>query len=103
MFLRLLRLIRTAGRDLLVFWYACRHPATPRALKIAGVLMALYVLSPVDLISDLIPVLGWIDDATLLALGIPALLRLVPQPALYEANAATEGLLSRVKLWYRRS
>jgi uncharacterized membrane protein YkvA (DUF1232 family) len=103
MFLRLLRLIRTAGRDLVVLWYACRHPATPRALKIAAILLGLYVLSPVDLISDLIPVLGWIDDVTLLAFGIPALLRLVPQPALHQAHAATEGLLSRVRLWYRKS
>jgi uncharacterized membrane protein YkvA (DUF1232 family) len=103
MFLRLLRLIRTAGRDLLVLWYACRHPAAPRSLKIGVILLALYVLSPVDLISDLIPVIGWIDDVTLLALGIPALLRLVPQPALHDAHRATEGLLSRVRLWYRRS
>lgn len=103
MFLRLLRLIRTAGRDVLVLWYACRHPAAPRTLKIGAILMALYVLSPVDLISDLLPVLGWIDDVALLAFGIPALLRLAPQPALHDAHAATEGLLSKVRLWYRKS
>jgi uncharacterized membrane protein YkvA (DUF1232 family) len=103
MFLRLLRLLRTAGRDVLVLWYACRHPATPRSMKIGAILLALYVLSPVDLISDFLPILGWIDDVTLLALGVPALLKLAPQHALHEAHAATEGLLSRVRLWYRKS
>jgi uncharacterized membrane protein YkvA (DUF1232 family) len=99
----LLRLLRTAGRDVLVLWYACRNPATPRSLKIGALLLALYVLSPVDLISDLLPVLGWIDDVTLLALGIPVLLRLAPQHALHQAHTATENLLSRVRLWYRKS
>lgn len=103
MFLRLLRLFRTAGREVLVLWYACRNPTTPRPLKIGALLLALYVLSPVDLVSDLLPILGWIDDVALLAFGIPALLRLVPQPALHQAHAATERLLSRFRLWYRKS
>jgi uncharacterized membrane protein YkvA (DUF1232 family) len=103
MFFRLLRLLRTAGRDVLVLWYACRNPATPRFVKVGAFLLALYVLSPVDLISDLLPVLGWIDDVTLLALGIPALLKLAPQHALHQAYSATDGLLSRVRLWYKKS
>jgi uncharacterized membrane protein YkvA (DUF1232 family) len=103
MFLRLLRLFRTVGRELVVLWYACRNPATPRVLKLGAVLLALYILSPVDLISDLLPVLGWVDDVTLLAFGIPALLKLVPERALRDAHFAAEGLLSRVRLWHRKS
>lgn len=102
MFVRLLRLLRTAGRDVLVLWYACRNPATPRAMKIGALLLAFYVLSPVDLVSDLLPVLGWLDDVTLLAFGIPALLRLAPAHALHEAHTRAEGLLSRARLWYRK-
>lgn len=98
MFRRLFLLFRTLGRDIFVLWYACRHPATPRFLKFAGLLLGLYILSPVDLISDLIPVIGWIDDVTLLAFGVPALLKLVPEPALRAADASTDGLLSRLKL-----
>jgi uncharacterized membrane protein YkvA (DUF1232 family) len=103
MLLRLLRLFKTFGRDIVLLWYACRHSATPRFLKFAGLLLALYVLSPVDLISDLIPVLGWIDDVTLLAFAVPALLKLAPEPALREAHAATESLLSRLRLWLKKS
>ncbi|WP_026075669.1 YkvA family protein [Noviherbaspirillum massiliense] len=98
MFLRLTRLFRTAGRDIVTLWYACRHPATPRRLKLATMLLGLYILSPVDLVPDWFPVLGWIDDVTLLAFGIPALLRLMPQRALQDAHSASFSLISRWRL-----
>jgi uncharacterized membrane protein YkvA (DUF1232 family) len=97
MLLRLRRLFRAVGRDIVVLWYACRNPATPALLKLGAVLLALYIISPVDLIPDWLVVLGWIDDVTLLALGIPALLRLVPPHALDEARMSAEGLLSKAK------
>lgn len=98
MFLRLGRLIRAVGREIVVLWYACRHPAMPLRLKIAALLLGLYVLSPVDLIPDWFVLLGWIDDVTLLAIGIPLLLRFVPQPVLQEAQASTNALLSRWRI-----
>ncbi|WP_136417942.1 DUF1232 domain-containing protein [Herbaspirillum sp. ST 5-3] len=97
MLFRLGRLIRAVGRDIVVLWYACRNPATPAIVKLAAVLIALYVISPIDLIPDWLVVLGLVDDVTLVALGIPALLRLVPDHALQEAHHAAEGLLSRSK------
>jgi uncharacterized membrane protein YkvA (DUF1232 family) len=103
MFLRFLRLFRTLGREILILWHACRNPSTPPFVKLIAVVLGLYVLSPVDLISDLIPVLGWVDDVTLLAFGIPALLKLLPQQTLGQAQDAADGWLARMKLWYRRS
>jgi uncharacterized membrane protein YkvA (DUF1232 family) len=103
MLFRLGRLFRLVGREILMLWYACRHPATPRLLKMAAVLLALYILSPVDLIPDWLPIVGWIDDVTLLAFGIPALLKLAPEHVLHEASSATEGLLSKWKLRFGRS
>ena len=82
MFLRLGRLFRAVGRDILVLWYACRNPATPLHLKLAALLLGLYVLSPIDLVPDWLVLLGMVDDVTLLALGIPVLLRFVPERAL---------------------
>ncbi len=98
MLLRLGRLIRAVGRDIVVLWYACRNPASPALLKLGAVLLALYVFSPIDVVPDWLVVLGLVDDVTLIALGIPALLRLAPDHALNEARAAAEGLLSRSKL-----
>lgn len=86
MLLRLGRFLRMAGRDLVVLWYACRNPAAPRALKLAALLLALYVMSPLDVLPDWFAVLGWIDDITLLALAVPALLNLMPEPVLAQAH-----------------
>ncbi|WP_334188880.1 YkvA family protein [Noviherbaspirillum sp.] len=101
MFLRLSRLFRAAGRDAVVLWFACRNPLTPGSVKLSALLLALYVISPVDLLSDLLPVLGWMDDVTLLAIGIPAILKLMPQPALRDAHSDADRLMSRWALWRR--
>ena len=95
MFLRLSRLLKAAGRDLIVLWYACRIPGTPVMIKLISILLAVYVFSPIDLLPDALPILGWIDDATLLALCIPVLLKLVPQPTLLDAREAADRTLSR--------
>lgn len=71
-------LFKAGGRDAALLWYALRQPETPIPIKVGAILLALYVISPVDIITDMLPVLGWIDDATLLALGIPFLLKKVP-------------------------
>jgi uncharacterized membrane protein YkvA (DUF1232 family) len=103
MFSRLRRLFRTTGREVAMLWYACRHPGTPLPIKLVAVLLAVYVISPIDLIPDALPILGWIDDVTLLAFGIPALLKLIPEPALHDARGATERLLSRWAFWRAKS
>lgn len=99
MLFRLRRLFKIAGRELAVLWYACRHPATPRAVKLAALLLIGYMLSPIDLIPDMVPILGWLDDVTLFALGVSAILKLVPVPALRDARSASERLLSKWAFW----
>lgn len=99
MFSRLSKLIRATGRDVLVLWYACRNPRVPGLLKLVAILLGIYTVSPIDLAPDTLPLLGWLDDATLLALVIPALLKFVPQASLEEANASTDRLLSRWLFW----
>lgn len=97
-FARLARLLRSTGRDLVVLWHACRHPDTPRLVKLAAVLGALYVISPLDLLPDWLPLLGWADDAALLALAVPALLTLVPPSVLASARAAAARALRATPL-----
>jgi uncharacterized membrane protein YkvA (DUF1232 family) len=99
MLFRLGRLFRSAGRDIVVLWYACRHPETPLLPKLLAVLVAVYVLSPIDLMPDWLAVLGWIDDVSLLALGIPLLLFLVPEHARHHARVETEAFMARGKFW----
>jgi uncharacterized membrane protein YkvA (DUF1232 family) len=49
-------------KELLLAWAVLRDPRSPKAAKIATLLAALYVVSPIDFIPDAIPILGWLDD-----------------------------------------
>jgi len=69
------RVVRTDARRL---WFALRHPDAPAWLKIGTALIVLYVLSPIDLIPDAIPVLGWIDDLVIVPFAIRFLLDRLP-------------------------
>ena len=64
--------------DARLLWLALKHPLSPRWLKPAVGLMVLYVLSPVDLIPDVIPVLGLLDDVVLVPLAIRFVLKRLP-------------------------
>ena len=64
--------------DARLLWLALKHPLSPGWLKPAVGLMVLYVLSPVDLIPDVIPVLGLVDDVVLLPLAIRFVLKRLP-------------------------
>jgi len=77
-------LVRGDARQL---WFALRHPAAPRWLKIGAVLIVLYVLSPIDLIPDAIPFVGVLDDIVLVPLAIRWLLKRLP-PEIAAAAAA---------------
>jgi uncharacterized membrane protein YkvA (DUF1232 family) len=96
---RIRRLCKTAGRDALVLWYACRNPETPTPIKLCALLFAIYIISPLDIVPDTLPILGWIDDVALLGLGIPALLKLVPRNSLSDAHSAAERQLSKLRFW----
>ncbi len=64
--------------DALQLWRALRHPLQPRWLKPALALLVLYLLSPVDLLPDFIPLLGVVDDLVLIPLAVRYMLRRLP-------------------------
>jgi uncharacterized membrane protein YkvA (DUF1232 family) len=92
---RLRRLFRLLSRDAVVLWHACRHPGAPWRVRVGALLLALYLISPIDLIPDTFFLLGWMDDVTLVCFLIPVLLRFVPPAVRAEAEAAAERTLSR--------
>lgn len=67
--------------ELAVLWRAFLAPETPVWLKALMLLIPGYLLSPIDLIPDFIPILGWVDDAIVIPLLVSFLVRLVPRPA----------------------
>jgi uncharacterized membrane protein YkvA (DUF1232 family) len=69
---------RALKRDVLALWIAARDRRTPWYAKAAAGAVAAYALSPIDLIPDFVPVLGYLDDLVIVPLGIALAIRLVP-------------------------
>lgn len=65
---------------------AMKHPDTPWPAKVVAALVVAYALSPLDLIPDFVPVLGYLDDLILLPLGIALAIRLIPAAVLEECR-----------------
>lgn len=81
---------RTIKRDVVALWIAARDPRTPLAAKIAAGAVAAYALSPIDLIPDFIPILGYLDDLVIVPLGILLVVRLVPKALMIEFRERAE-------------
>jgi uncharacterized membrane protein YkvA (DUF1232 family) len=65
-------------KEIALAWAMLRNPSTPVASRLAIVAAVVYVLSPVDLVSDLIPVLGWLDDGVVAVLLLRLAARWMP-------------------------
>jgi uncharacterized membrane protein YkvA (DUF1232 family) len=88
---------RRIKRDLVAVYLAARDPRTPWPARALGLAVVAYALSPIDLIPDVIPVLGLLDDVILVPLGLVLVMRLIPPAILAEhrANAAGTSRLPR--------
>lgn len=65
-------------KELTMVWLMMRNPRTPTAAKLVAVLAVLYVISPVDLIPDVVPILGWLDDGVIALLLMQLALKFLP-------------------------
>jgi uncharacterized membrane protein YkvA (DUF1232 family) len=79
-------------RDVHALYLASRDPRVPWYAKALAIVVAGYALSPIDLIPDFIPVLGYLDDLILVPLGILAVVRLVPPDVMAEHRARAAAL-----------
>jgi len=91
---------RLLKRDVHAVYLASRDPRVPWYAKAIGIAVAAYALSPVDLIPDFIPILGYLDDLIIVPLGIALVIRLIPPEVMEHhrelAAAAQERPISRV-------
>ena len=91
---------RALKRDTYALYLACRDPRTPWYAKLLAGAIVAYALSPIDLIPDFVPVLGYVDDLLIVPLGLSVALRLVPAEVMADcrsrALAATERPTSRL-------
>lgn len=86
---------RRIRQDVLTLWFARRHPDTPWLVKGLTFFVVAYALSPIDLIPDFIPVLGYLDDVILLPALIWLAVRLLPPQVLDESRAQARDWLAR--------
>lgn len=73
-----------------VLYFAARHPGTPWYAKLLVAVIVAYAFSPIDLIPDFVPVLGYLDDLVLIPLGILLAIRLVPPEVLAECRVRAQ-------------
>ncbi len=88
---------RRIKRDALMLWFARRHPDTPFGTKVLCIFAVAYSLSPIDLIPDFIPILGYIDDALLLPALIWLAIRLLPAHVIETCRKEADSWLAREK------
>jgi uncharacterized membrane protein YkvA (DUF1232 family) len=93
------RWAQTIKRDALALYLASRDPRVPWYAKAIAMAVAAYAASPIDLIPDFIPVLGYLDDLIIVPLGIALVIKLIPPEIMAEhrarAAAAQDRLVSK--------
>jgi len=82
-------------------YFALKHPLTPLYTKILTAIIVGYALSPIDLIPDFVPILGYLDDMILLPLGIALVIRLIPTEVLEvcREKARNNPPTTQPKIW----
>ena len=83
--------------EIVALYLASKHPRTPWYAKALAALIIGYALSPIDLIPDFIPVIGYLDDFILVPLGIALLIKIIPGDILEECRAKAQSDFSEGK------
>jgi uncharacterized membrane protein YkvA (DUF1232 family) len=87
--------VQALKKETFAIYLACRHPRVPWYAKGLALLVVGYALSPIDLIPDFIPVLGYLDDLVLVPLGIMLVIRMIPEDVLAECRRQSEEIVGR--------
>jgi uncharacterized membrane protein YkvA (DUF1232 family) len=86
---------RAVKRDAILLWLAARHPQVPLPAKLVAGAIAAYAFSPIDLIPDFIPVIGFLDEVILLPGLVWLTLRLVPTELRAALRREAEGIAAK--------
>lgn len=89
------RWAQSLKRDVVALWIATHDSRTPWLAKLVAGAVAAYALSPIDLIPDFVPVLGYLDDLVIVPLGIALAIRLVPPELMAEYRAKAALIATR--------
>lgn len=88
---------RQLKTETLALYFAARHPSTPWYAKVLVAVIVAYALSPIDLIPDFIPILGYLDDLILIPMGIYLAIKIIPTPVLQQCRAQAQQKMAEGK------
>ncbi len=95
---RVLSVLKFFRHDILVVLLSLKSRQTPRKIKGMMLLTILYLLSPIDLIPDAIPVAGLLDDTVIVPTAIAALMHFLPAQVRYECESQADYILNHAKI-----
>lgn len=84
-------------KEIGALYFAYKRPDVPFYAKLVSILVVCYALSPIDLIPDFIPILGYVDDLIILPLGIAFAIRLIPSDIMNECRQQSENIFKEGK------
>jgi uncharacterized membrane protein YkvA (DUF1232 family) len=90
---------RDLKRETYALYFACRDPRVPWYAKLLAIGLVGYAFSPIDLIPDFIPVLGYLDELVLIPLGVLAVRAMVPAAVLEECRQRARHLEGKPRSW----
>ena len=94
---RLKRWAAELKAQVVTLWFCRKHPDTPWSAKLVAALVGAYAFSPIDLIPDFVPVLGYLDDLIIVPLGVYLAIRLIPPHVLAVARREADAWLAARK------
>ena len=86
-------------RDVVALGYALRDPRSPWYARLLILAVVAYAVSPIDLIPDFIPVLGYLDDLVVVPLGVSLAIKCLPRPVIADARIRA-GAVVAARLWW---
>lgn len=91
------RRVRQLKKETYAIYIACKDPRVPWYARVFAGFVVAYALSPIDLIPDVIPILGYLDDLVLVPLGIILVIKMIPPTVLTECREKAEAAMNEVK------
>jgi len=89
--------VKQLKKETYAIYLACKDPRVPWYVKVLAGGVVAYAFSPIDLIPDFIPILGYLDDLLLVPLGIILVLKLIPQAVIEECRQEAEASINQSK------
>lgn len=88
---------RSLKRKIFILYFACKDERVPWHAKVFTACVVAYAFSPIDIIPDFIPILGYLDDVILVPIGIMIALKMIPKSVLTDCEVKAEEMMKKGK------